>query len=474
MTGITGSRTTRADSGRPVSFRGLPLASRCLAIACLLLLGGGAARASASSPPKLQDPAPQVTVVFPNGGEVLAEYSQVKLLWSASGGTGALPVDLFISIDDGGSYQTIATSQPNTGSYVWFADPALATNGRCQNPVYSALLKVVAHSADGTPGEDVSDAPFSIFHITECADPPCCVASPSVTVIKPNGPADDLLVGSDAHLQWAASGSYSAALAGIDLYMSKDLGASYQLIASGLDNTGDYLWHVDPAFATNSGSATIDSALFMAVAHDQVGRSAHDVSDAPFSIFDATVPTTLSLFRASALPGGVELRWRFDDSMPVKVVTVERASSAVGPWRALNAEVRRDGEESVALDQDVTVGQRCFYRLRATLANGQAGVFGLASASAGGVAPNELGSVGPSPSVGGPVRIEYSVAQRMVIRLSIVDLQGRRVAVLRSGVQPPGRYEAVWSPGKDVRSGIYFVRYETAGRSVSRRIAVTN
>lgn len=444
------------------------------AVVCLVLLGASGSQVAAS-PTSTPDPPPQVTVEFPNGGELLLEDGQVKLTWTATGGTGALPADLLISIDYGVTYTPIATGLPNTGTYIWTVDPAFATNRTCQDPVYSALLKVVAYAADGTPGEDVSDAPFSIFHITECADPPCCVHSPNITVIAPNGPADDLLVGSVAHLRWAASGSQPAQVAGIDLYMSKDLGAHFQLIATGLDNTSDYAWPVDPAFATNSGSATVDSALFMAVVHDQIGRSSSDVSDAPFSIFDGTVPTLLSVFRASMTPGGVELRWQFGDPSPVSAMAVERAPRAEGPWRTLSLDIRRDGDASVALDREVSVGQSYFYRIRVTWVNGQAGVCGPVSASADpALGTAELGRIGPTPTGGQPVRIEYSVPIGGVVRLSVVDLQGRLVARLGGGAQPAGRYEAVWDPRPGVRSGVYFVRYDAAGRSTSRRIVVAN
>ena len=62
------------------------------------------------------------------------------------------------------------------------------------------------------------------------------------------------------------------------------------------------------------------------------------------------------------------------------------------------------------------------------------------------------------------------------MRLTIVDLQGRLVATLRDGVQPAGRYQAVWS-GKSVLgrapAGMYFVRYQAAGKSTVRRLLLT-
>jgi len=171
----------------------------------------------------------------------------------------------------------------------------------------------------------------------------------------------------------------------------------------------------------------------------------------------------------------VELRWQFDDQIPVSAMTVERAVDVVGPWLALQVEVRSDGEESVALDRGVTPGQSYFYRLRIAWAGGEAGVYGPVSARAeAAITRAELGRIGPTPNGGQQVRIEYSVVQEGPVRLGVVDLQGRLVAELRTGEQAPGVYEAIWNPRADVRSGIYFVLCQTADRTSSRRIVVTN
>lgn len=156
-------------------------------------------------------------------------------------------------------------------------------------------------------------------------------------------------------------------------------------------------------------------------------------------------------------------------------MTIERAVDVVGPWLALDVEVRSDVEESVALDDGVTPGRRYFYRLKVAWAGGEAAVYGPVSARAeAAIAHAELGRIGPIPSVGQPVRIEYSVVREGPVRLGIVDLQGRLVAELRTGELAPGDYDAVWNPRADVRSGIYFVVCEDASRTISRRIVVTN
>jgi hypothetical protein len=86
----------------------------------------------------------------------------------------------------------------------------------------------------------------------------------------------------------------------------------------------------------------------------------------------------------------------------------------------------------------------------------------------------ELSRISPNPA-SGPAAIEYAVAREAKVRLSVLDVQGRVVDVLADEVKPPGRYRAVWGRNTSTgirRAGVYFVRYEVAGRSMVKRITV--
>ena len=210
------------------------------------------------------------------------------------------------------------------------------------------------------------------------------------------------------------------------------------------------------------------------VATDPDGKKGQDVSDAPFSIYNCATPTLLSLFHADGFAGGVELRWRFGNPAAVTAVAVERATSSRGPWSPVTAALSTEGGETVAQDRTAAAGTSYWYRLNVTLSSGQAVVYGPISASAGqAVASFGLGRVGPTPSAGHAIRVEYAVARTAYARITVVDLQGRAVATLVDGTAQPGRYSAAWSPGGDVQTGIYFVTYQVAGNSYTRRIVVT-
>jgi hypothetical protein len=86
-----------------------------------------------------------------------------------------------------------------------------------------------------------------------------------------------------------------------------------------------------------------------------------------------------------------------------------------------------------------------------------------------------LGRVIPNPMFGS-MRVQYGVATEGAVRLSILDLQGREVSVLVSGVQPAGWHSGGWS-GADARgrapAGLYFLRLQAGGRTFVQRFVLT-
>ena len=85
-----------------------------------------------------------------------------------------------------------------------------------------------------------------------------------------------------------------------------------------------------------------------------------------------------------------------------------------------------------------------------------------------------LGNVRPNPAHGA-VQFGYQLPRDAAVRLSVVDVQGREVAVIASGVTPKGRHAATWSgetANGAARGGLYFVRYEAGGKTYTRRFAL--
>ena len=72
----------------------------------------------------------------------------------------------------------------------------------------------------------------------------------------------------------------------------------------------------------------------------------------------------------------------------------------------------------------------------------------------------------------GLARIEYTLAQPARVRISVHDVQGRLVALPVNEMRPAGRHEATWDDARSARAGFYFVRFEAAGRSETKRLVL--
>ena len=109
----------------------------------------------------------------------------------------------------------------------------------------------------------------------------------------------------------------------------------------------------------------------------------------------------------------------------------------------------------------VTDAQGCANDLSVTIAN---------------VGPGELAMTPPAPNpTSGPLRLRYGIPAAVAVRLSVVDLQGREVAVLAQGTQPSGWSWASWngetSSGR-APGGIYFIRLQAGSRQLVQRFAL--
>jgi hypothetical protein len=76
----------------------------------------------------------------------------------------------------------------------------------------------------------------------------------------------------------------------------------------------------------------------------------------------------------------------------------------------------------------------------------------------------------PNPT-SGTTRIGYALPRGGHVRLSVCDLQGRLIARPVDELRPAGDDVAIWEPDP-WGSGLYFLRLEYAGRSLTRRLVL--
>jgi hypothetical protein len=86
-----------------------------------------------------------------------------------------------------------------------------------------------------------------------------------------------------------------------------------------------------------------------------------------------------------------------------------------------------------------------------------------------------LADVRPNPMRGAGTLV-FSLSRPGPARLDVVDVQGRRVRTLASGTRAAGEHRVAWDGRADdghvAGPGVYFVRLEAEGRTLSRKVAM--
>jgi hypothetical protein len=87
-----------------------------------------------------------------------------------------------------------------------------------------------------------------------------------------------------------------------------------------------------------------------------------------------------------------------------------------------------------------------------------------------GAAVASLGALFPNPARGA-VRVPFALAEAADVRLAVLDVLGREVAVLLDGPQPAGPRGVTWDPA-GLPAGLYVVRLTTADGSTVRPVTL--
>jgi len=187
-----------------------------------------------------------ITLISPNGGEILEAGTTHNITWNTTGTFGDVKIEY--SIDSGASWTDIVTTTDNSGGYDWIVPDTPSDNCR---------VRISESTLDNGPS-DFSDADFSII-------PP---SSPTVEIIFPNG-GETLSIGKKYEIMWTTIGSLDF----VNIEYSIEGGTSWTDIATSSTNTGTYEWEI-PVSPTENCLIRVS---------DPNGESS-DTSDSVFSI----------------------------------------------------------------------------------------------------------------------------------------------------------------------------------------------
>lgn len=312
----------------------------------------------------------------PNGGEIWYIGSTQAIHWELpSPGN----VRVQISRDRGATWTNIIGSTPNDGEQLWDVRGA---------PTTEALVRV--QSRDNPAVGDTSDSVFTI--------PPA-----AITLVAPNG-GESLQVGQHVEITW--SSQYLAG--GIEVALSRDGGASWEVIDPTTPNDGSKGWTV-------SGPATAQ-AIFRV--RSAVETTVTDASDAPGAIDGASLAVTSPNGGETLLIGSTAtLTW--SSSGLAGAVHVDLSRNGGATWERILTNTANDGSQAWNVSGPATA--QALVRVQSVstpaIADVSDAVFTIPATSLVVTSPNGgetvlLGSQvnlqWSAPSLGGNVRIDLS------------------------------------------------------------------
>ncbi len=293
------------------------------------------------------------------------------------------------------------------------------------------------------------------------------VTDPTATVIYPNS-AVTLDIGTSVDLIWTASDPIWSGVASVDLELSRDNGANWSTLVSGISNTGLFTW--------TPTAPTTTQALLRVSAHDMVDNIGRDVSDVAFSIQEPAVAVEMSLFKADNTDNGVRVCWTFVEASYFASSWVERANSGTSSWIRIEAPVVSSAEGFSVIDATAQPGTAYVYRVAATTASGETVAFEPISITAAStITEFALGQVWPNPTKNSST-VSFSLPRATHVGVKVIDVRGRLVTTLVDANYAPGRYQASWDgrgrDGSTAPNGVYFVHLVTPDKRLVQRVTL--
>jgi hypothetical protein len=442
--------------------------------------------------------APTVAVTAPNTAVAWKAGSTHAITWTATDNTGVTAVDLALSTDGGASWPTvIASGLANSGSYSWTVPDA---------PTAAARVRATAHDAVGNSAGDDGDVDFTIDRWTITAS---SGAGGSVTpagivsvvegasqafAIHPDAgnnvldvKVDGSSVGSDtayvftgvaAHHTLEATfsaGLFTLATAagrgGAVIRLPDQPGYAYGTAVT-VTAVPDSGW----AFTGWSGDTTTAGNPLALLMRSHRSYSAAFADTAPPAVH-VLAPAGGALLDLGTI---VTLGWSALDNAAVARVDLLLSRSG-GAFDSIATAVPNTGSYGWLVSGPVTgeaflkvVARDSAGNLGADVGDSSFVIREPAGVGERAVADFELAPVQPNPLRGAGL-VAFALPRASRVRVSVLDVQGREVAVLVEGEFEAGRHQVRWAGASSgqVGPGLYFVRLSVAGRSLVRRTVVT-
>ncbi|MFH1689848.1 MAG: C25 family cysteine peptidase [Candidatus Eisenbacteria bacterium] len=304
---------------------------------------------------------------------------------------------------------------------VYPGETAQATVNVTVDPGYALNVGIIF----GLEGDGYGDPPHSLSG-TLVVD---CAVDPPLTLLAPNG-SEAWGVGEAHVIRWDPSVVPHLVV----ILCSVDGGSSWEIVAAGTEDDGEYTWIVDSQVSDNC----------LVKVRLAVDPSVDDVSDASFTVYQ-----------------------------PVDWLSVAPAGGTLVAGTAASAEVLFDSGGTADGDYyaDIVVSSNGGdpVVIPVTLCVSSAGVDDRIPQKAVvyGNYPNPFW-----PSTG----IAFSVPRTTLVRLSVYTVSGRLVTTLADATFGSGRHVIPWdgsgASGESLPAGVYFYRFETADAELTGKMVL--
>jgi hypothetical protein len=252
-------------------------------------------------------PAPSVKVLIPNGNDTWVTSTTKEIKWSSEN---VENVKIEFTTNGGGTWITIVTSTPSSGSYMWLV-PDANNSLQCKIKISDAL--------NGSPS-DISDDNFAIMR----------PGAQQLKLVSPNG-GENWNVGSMQNITWDAGG-----IANVKLEFTTNNGNTWEIITSNTPSNGYYTWNPVPNTPGTNCRVRIS---------DAADNDPTDMSDGMFSILPAPSIKVVSPNGGEVIQYNTttEIQWTSENVMFVKI---EYTTNGGASWNVITNSVESIGTYS--------------------------------------------------------------------------------------------------------------------------------
>jgi len=156
---------------------------------------------------------PALNLLSPKGGETFKIGEKYPILWSSNSDFSSVNIDY--SSDGGTSWNNIASSEANDGSYVWSIPSTLAP---------SSNYRIRVRNSSDNNSFDISDSNFTLSPV-------------QIKIVSPDS-GSSLISGEKVSINY----TYDANFSNVKIEYSYDNQSTWNVITNSSTNNGTYIW----------------------------------------------------------------------------------------------------------------------------------------------------------------------------------------------------------------------------------------